>query len=53
MDLMAELTDYDWATDAKLSYLAAIMELRKRGLIEGRFEPINDKERKIVEDANG
>ena len=44
---------YNWAKDARDGYLAAIMELRKRGLIEGRFEPINDDERKIVDEANG
>lgn len=37
--------NYDWALDAKLSYLAAIAEIRKRGIIEGRFKPIDNEKR--------
>ena len=41
--------DYDPKLDAVLSYRAAIAELRKRSVIEGRFEPRDEDERRLVE----
>jgi hypothetical protein len=41
--------NYDWRKDSYESWLLAISELRKRGVIEGRFEPINDAERALKE----
>jgi hypothetical protein len=35
----------DWATDAKGCWALAIAELRKAGVVAGKFQPINDQER--------
>jgi hypothetical protein len=45
--------NYDWRKDSYESWLLAISELRKRGVIEGRFEPINDAERALKESHPG
>lgn len=35
----------DWATDAKGCWVLAIHEIRKAGVIAGKYPPINDEER--------
>lgn len=45
----ATLSDYDWRIDSYLSWELAIAELRKRGLRDGRFHPVDDEERAYVE----
>lgn len=43
--------EYDGRVDGRDGFFAAIAELRRRGLIAGKFQPINDEERAIVERA--
>jgi len=38
----------DWALDAKGCWSLAIAEIRKAGVIAGRYQPINDEERSWV-----
>lgn len=38
----------DWATDSKLCWVLAIAEIRKTGVIEGRFKPIDSGELDLV-----
>lgn len=44
------MTDYDPALDAYRSWQLAIAELRRRGVIAGRFPPLNEEERALKED---
>lgn len=37
--------DYDFKKDSIESWKLAVAELRKKGLREGRFVPVNDEER--------
>jgi hypothetical protein len=39
---------YDAQQDARDSYMAALAYARRKGLLEGRFEPINADERRLV-----
>lgn len=41
---------YDPEKDGHDSYLLAIHEMRKRGIIDGRFEPRNDEERQWLKE---
>jgi hypothetical protein len=45
----AALPEYDWRIDAYLSWELAIAELRKRGLRDGKFQPMDDEERRIAD----
>lgn len=45
------LDDYDPAADALGSYHDAISEIRRRGLLSGEYEPVNDEERRMVEEG--
>ena len=38
---------YDPDLNAKLCWELAISEIRKRGIIEGKFQPVNDDEREL------
>lgn len=37
--------DYDWEKDAFESWLLAIREIRKAGVLEGKYQPITDEEK--------
>lgn len=46
------MTDqYDPAENSRRCYELAIAELRKRGLLEGRFEPKDDAERALLREG--
>lgn len=47
------LDDYDPTADALGSYHDAISEIRRRGLLSGEYEPVNDEERRMVEEGRG
>jgi len=40
---------HDWpATDSRLNYTEALAEIRRRKLLAGEVEPVNDEEREMV-----
>jgi hypothetical protein len=43
--------DYDWQVDAYRSWQLAIAELRKRRLLTGQLEPVNNNERDWLAEA--
>lgn len=45
------LDDYDSVDDSKRSYEEAISEIRRRKLLAGEVEPVNDEERRMVGEA--
>lgn len=45
--------DYDGGADAFACWHLAVQEIRKRGVLEGRFAPRNDEERAWLAESSG
>ncbi len=45
------VTEYDAAKNSARGYELACSEIRRRGLIAGKYEPRNDDERLLISDA--
>jgi hypothetical protein len=45
------MTPYDPLKDGFDSWALAIAEIRRRGVMEGKYEPINDDERALLKEA--
>jgi|GEM_PF-2797902 len=46
------MTEYDPAVNSSRCYDVAVAELRRRGVLDGRFEPKDDAERAMMEDRD-
>ncbi len=52
-DCETQRLEYDPARNGWLSYNLAIKEIRRRGVLDGRFDPATDAEREMVERVKG